>query len=133
MRGGGDRRGDGAGAGVKRNALASEVASVCGRIAMEANQLQAVIEKGFKDLRAELDEKFGKIDEEFRKVNTEIAGVRKDLKEVGDDARGAHVSVENLRHDLSIFDEGESAPLEKRVSALEVRVTKLERKRPPKK
>jgi len=55
------------------------------------------------------------------------------VNKVGEEARLAHVAIEALRHDLSVFDEGEAPPLEKRVSALEVRVTTLERKRPQKK
>jgi len=36
---------------------------------MEANQLQEVIEKGFKDLRAELGEQFGEIGAKFEKID----------------------------------------------------------------
>lgn len=93
---------------------------------MEASALKEVIEKGFKNLRVELDEKFGKIDNHFSKLGKEV-------QKAADDAHLAHVAIENLRHDFGIFDEGESSPLETRVSALEVRVTKLERKRSPKK
>jgi polyhydroxyalkanoate synthesis regulator phasin len=59
--------------------------------------------------------------------------VRRELRKVGDDASQAHIEIENLRHDLGIFREGEPSPLEQRVSALEVRVDKLEDKRTKKK
>ena len=159
---------------------------------MEADQLQRVIENGFRELRAELDEKFGKVDARFEQVDArfeqidarfeqvdkrfeqvdarferidsrfeqidtrfdqvhadlrqihaeleqvdarferledEVGGIRREVKEAGDRAHLAHVAIEGLRHDLGIFNEADSdGPLERRVSALEVRVTTLERK-----
>ena len=103
---------------------------------MEADQLQRVIENGFRELRAELDEKFGKVDARldrvdarFERLEDEVGGIRREVKEAGDRAHLAHVAIEGLRHDLGIFNEaGSDGRLERRVSALEVRVTTLERK-----
>jgi len=107
---------------------------------MEANQLQEVIEKGFKDLRVELDEKFGKIDKRFEKIDgrlgkidSQFAELRREVRKVGENASLARVEIENLRHDFGIVREGEPSQVEQRVSALEVRVTKLERRRTKKK
>ena len=82
---------------------------------------------------ARVHQRFAQVDEQFQTFRAEVDGkfaeLRTEIQKVGDDARLAHVHIENLRHDLHIFDEGESSPLEQRVSALEVRVTKIEHKR----
>jgi hypothetical protein len=111
---------------------------------MEASQLKEVIEKGFKDLReeldqrfgglrAELDDKFGSIGAKFEKIDNQLVDLGNGVKKAADDAHLAHVAIAGLRHDLGIFNEGEPSPIETRVSALEVRVTSLERKRSAKK
>jgi BMFP domain-containing protein YqiC len=104
---------------------------------MEESQLKEVIEKGFKDVREELDQKFGdlraELDDKFEKVDNQLIALRKGVHKAADDAHLAHVAIEGLRHDLGIFNEGETSPIETRVSALEVRVTSLERKRSAKK
>ncbi len=81
---------------------------------MDTNQLLTVIEKGFADVRREMAEGFAKVDERFARVE--------------DEAHKTRILVEDLRDKMSWVDEADSQPIAKRVSALEVRVTKLEDK-----
>lgn len=112
----------------EQNDILAAVKEGFARVDQQFARVDEQFSTGLRELRSELDEKFEKIDTRFEKIDTDLATLRSDLKKVGEDARLAHVQIENLRHDLSIFDEGGATPLGRRVSALEVRVTKLERK-----
>ena len=81
---------------------------------MKANQLQVAIEKGFTDLRQELDARFKQVDERFNQVD--------------DYGRQTRVLIEVMDSKLDLVNEAGDESLPKRVSALEVRVTKLEKK-----
>lgn len=122
---------------------------------MDTHQLLTVIEKGFSDLRTEIETKFADVRTEmqagFANFRTEIderfargfaeqrAYMDKGFAEqrtymdgrfakIEDEAHQTRILVEDLRDKLKWVDEGDE-PLAKRVSALEVRVTKLEGKR----
>jgi hypothetical protein len=99
---------------------------------MDTNQLLVVIEKGFADVRREMAEGFAEVRSEmaegFAKIDKRFAKVDERFAKVEDEAHKTRILIEDLRDKLAWVDEAESQPLAKRVSALEVRVTKLEDK-----
>jgi chromosome segregation ATPase len=121
---------------------------------MEANQLQEVIEKGFKDLHAELDEKFGKIDGHFKTLRREFAeqldgasdGLHLELKAQSktllERIESVHATIEqvdskvglvgenvaNVMKEIGRYHATVETPLETRVTTLEGRFWALDQK-----
>ncbi len=113
---------------------------------MDTNQLLTVIEKGFADVRREMaegfagvrremaegfakvDERFAQVDARFTKIDGRFAEGEGRLARLEDETHKTRILIEDLRDKLNWVDEAGSQPLAKRVSALEVRVTKLEDK-----
>ena len=93
------------------------------------------VDEHFSALRSELDEHFERIDERFDQVDRRFAKVDERFDQVGrrfakvDDYAGqTKMLVEDLRDKLKFVDDMPE-PLAKRVSALEVRLTKVEKRR----
>lgn len=120
---------------------------------MDTNQLLVVIEKGFADARRELDERFSNlrgelddrfarvdqrfdavdqrfdaVDQRFDAVNQHFKAVEDQLAKTHELAHTTRILVEDMGDKMRVeYDAPET--LGKRVSALEVRVTKLEKRR----
>lgn len=90
---------------------------------------------------AKVDERFARVEERFAKVDEQFVSFRSQIsKDLDEKIRHTHLLIEDLRRDMASVGEGvnvmnekldgpQDAPLDVRVSALEVRVTRLEKKR----
>ena len=110
--------------------MSAQFAEVRADMNTQFAEVRADMNAEFAEVRGDMNAQFAEARADMNANDTQL---RADIEKVARDTHLAHVAIENLRHDLTIFDEGSSPLLEKRVSALEVRVTRLERKRTPKK
>jgi hypothetical protein len=104
------------------------------------SELKALIETGFKNVdarfasvREEMSAFRSSVDTEFTSVHAEAREFRSEVRErmttLQEDINGAHAQFEEVIDRLKLLNEGECPDLVKRVSALEMRVGTLEKKR----
>jgi archaellum component FlaC len=94
-----------------------------------------------REVVKKVDDGFARVDQRFARVDQQFEELRKEFHdELDEKIRETHVLIEGLRSDMAAIGEGVSnanekldapqgLPVEVRVSALEVRVTRLEKKR----
>ena len=115
----------------------NEVLVAVREVAKKVDELSTRVDTGF----ARVDERFARVDERFANVDEQFVALRTEFRaELDEKIRHTHILIEGLRADMASVGEGvndmneklgapQSAPLDVRVSALEVRVTRLEKKR----